>query len=444
MSRKTQPNILFFLPDQHRPDWLGANGQLPLRTPNLDQLCARGTRFTKAYTPSPVCAPARACLASGRNYDHCRVPSNKETYPLDQPTYYQRLQQAGYHVCGVGKFDLHKDLRKPREQLAWHLDGSRDLEAWGFDEGIDNEGKLDGSGAYSAAGRPKGPYLNFLHQRGLAETYCREHAERMDHADAYVTALPDDAYCDNWIAGNGLRFLRDFPTDRPWHLVINFTGPHNPMDVTRRMHEAWNDVTFPPPIDNDQQNYSDQDHQRNRQHYAAEIENIDRQVGRFLELLGQRGEMDNTLIVFSSDHGEMLGDHGLWGKSTWYEPSVGIPLIVAGPDVRRGEVSDALVCLHDLAATFLKAAEAEPLPDMDARNLWPILHGNAGKHRETIYSALGKWRMLTDGRWKLVTRQGEGDLLFDLQTDPLERRNQLDTHPDIAARLGEQLQRHGD
>ena len=117
-----QPNFLFFLPDQHRPDWLGVNKALPLRTPNLDALAARGVRFTRAYTPSPLCAPARACLASGRAYGACRVFGNRQDYPLDLPTYYQRLRDGGCRVAGVGKFDLHKDLTKP---LFWGLDGSR-------------------------------------------------------------------------------------------------------------------------------------------------------------------------------------------------------------------------------------------------------------------------------------------------------------------------------
>jgi hypothetical protein len=303
------PNILFFLPDQHRPDWLGVNPALPLRTPNLDRLCAAGTRFTQAFSPSPVCAPARACLASGLDYEHCRVPSNRENYPLDQPTYYQRLRDRGYRVCGVGKFDLHKNLAAPPADLDWGLDGSLSLADWGFTEGIDNEGKFDGSRSYRTAGKPKGPYLNYLHQRGLAERYVQEHADTKTHRDAYVTALPDDAYCDNWLSENGLRFLRDFPADQPWHLVVNFTGPHNPMDVTQGMHDAWEGVRFPMPVDNTQADYREEDHQRNRRHYAAMIENIDRQVGRFIDAVRERGDLDRTLIVYSSDHGEMLGDH---------------------------------------------------------------------------------------------------------------------------------------
>ena len=425
------PNILFFLPDQHRPDWLGTHPELPLRTPNLDRLCAAGTQFTNAFTPSPLCAPARACLASGLNYARCRVPSNKESFPLDLPTYYQRLRDCGYRVCGVGKFDLHKDLARPPAELDWHLDGSRCLEEWGFTEGIDNEGKLDGSSSYRAAGKPKGPYLHFLHQQGLAETYIREHGDRKRFCDAYVTRLPDAAYCDNWVAENGLRFLRAFPEKQPWHLVVNFTGPHNPMDVTRRMHDAWRDVRFPMPIENTQPEYAPEDHQRNRQHYAAMIENIDRQVGRFIEAVRERGELDNTLVIYASDHGEMLGDHNRWGKSTWYTPSTGVPLILAGPGVARGRRSRALVSLHDLTATILEYAGAPPLPSMHARSLCKLLEGEIDTHRGHVVSALGDWKMIFDGRHKLVLRAGAPPLLYDLEEDPWERNDLARDRPDI-------------
>ncbi len=113
-----QPNILFFLPDQHRPDWLGCNPELPLRTPNLDRLCGHGIRFTNAFTPSPLCSPARACLATGRDYHRCGV-RNRQNTPLSLPNYYRCLRDSGYEVAGVGKFDLHKPDHD------WGLDGSK-------------------------------------------------------------------------------------------------------------------------------------------------------------------------------------------------------------------------------------------------------------------------------------------------------------------------------
>lgn len=428
------PNILFFFPDQHRPDWLAfASPDLPLSTPNIDRLAAEGTNFTRAYCTSPLCAPSRASLASGRHYSRCRVPNNHFDYPLDQPTYYQSLREAGYRVAGVGKFDLHKDT-SDFANLDWHLDGSRLLEEWGFTEGIDNEGKIDGSMSYRMNGGPRGPYLKFLHDRGLADVYVAEHARIRENMGAYTTALPDDAYCDNWLSDNGLRFLRDFPTDTPWHLVINFTGPHGPMDVTESMRERWADVDFPPP----HRANPDADPGgllRNRRNYAAMIENIDRQVGRFIDLVEERGELDNTIIVYASDHGEMLGDHGRFGKSIWREASARVPLIVRGPGVASGASSSALVSLHDLAATFIDYADAAVLPAADAVSLRPLLAETTDVHRDVAVCGLDDWRMATDGRHKLVLQDGRTPLLFDLEDDPWEDRDVLDERTDIARRL---------
>ena len=429
---RDQPNFLFFLPDQHRPDWLGANPDLPLQTPNIDELAAEGVRFTNAFCPSPLCAPSRACLASGRKFDRCGVPGNSCDYPLDQPTYYQTLRDVGYRVAGVGKFDLHKDTSDPAN-LNWHLDGSRLLAEWGFTEGIDNEGKLDGSNSYRVNGEPRGPYLAFLHERGLAEMYIREHADARQHMGAYTTALPDEAYCDNWLSENGLRFLRQFPQDQPWHLVVNFTGPHSPMDVTHSMREAWRDVDLPLPHDND---HADREGLlRNRQNYAAMIHNIDRQVGRFVDLVRERGELDRTVVVYASDHGEMLGDHGRWGKSTWYTPSAGVPLIVSGPGTRLGAVDPALVSLHDLSATFLDYAQAPPLPDMDALSLRPLLEGQVHTPRDCVTSGLADWRLIFDGQHKLVSHRQASDAMYDLTEDAREDRDVAGERPDTVRQL---------
>ena len=433
MERSTspRPNFLFFFPDQHRPDWAEWNPALPLRTPNLSWLARRGMRFTNAYCNSPLCAPSRASLASGKGYERCGVRNNGQDYPLDQPTYYQSLRQAGYRVAGVGKLDLHKPT------LDWGPDGSRLLEEWGFTEGLDNEGKLDGSNAFRANPEAPGPYLSFLRCQGLAERYAQEHRERKQHLDAYATVVPDDAYCDNWLSENGLRFLSGFPAGQPWHLVVNFTGPHNPMDVTPSMRERWQDVDLPLPHDNQM---SDQTGLlRNRQNYAAMIENIDRQVGRFIDAVAARGELKSTIVVYASDHGEMLGDHHRWGKSIWYQPSVRVPLIVAGPGIQEGVISDALVSLHDLAATFLECADSRPMPDMDAVSLCPLLQGQTDSHRDRVIVGLTEWRLVFDRRFKLVIDPSKGTLLFDLREDPCEDHNVADLHPEVVDRLRQLL-----
>ncbi len=426
------PNILFIFPDQHRPDWLGGNPSLPLRTPNLDRLADRGVHFTRAFTPSPLCAPARACLATGRAYARCGVRDNGQNTPTSMPTYYRHLRDAGYEVAGVGKFDLHKPDHD------WGLDGSRMLAEYGFTCGIDNEGKGDAITSYLRNGRaPRGPYMQFLALEGLAETHVGMYEPHLGKPGwlnyPAVTDLPDHAYCDNWIAANGLRLLRGFSGNRPWHLAVNFVGPHGPFDVTRSMRARWESVEFRPPVDNADANVAAVN--ARRQNYAAMIENIDEHVGRMIERVRQRGELDNTLIVYSSDHGEMLGDHGRWGKSVWHHPSSGVPLIVSGPGVRSGATSDALVAMHDLAATFLDYARAAPLPSAESRTLRPVLSGQAARHRDVVTSTLNNWRMVFDGRYKLVIGPDPAPRLFDLQEDPYETRDAAPDHPQLVREL---------
>jgi len=396
MKTAPPPNFLFFLPDQHRWDWTGANPNLPLRTPNLDALAGRGTRFTKAFCPSPLCAPSRACLASGKEYARCGVVNNSESYPLDQPTYYQSLRDLGYRVCGVGKFDLDKPT------LSWGLDGSRLIRHWGFTEGGDSEGKFDGSNAYLRNGRsPTGPYLRYLAELGLADDYVKEHDKeiRKENKDAYTTCLPDHAYCDNWIGENGKRFLKAFPKDQPWHLVVNFAGPHNPMDVTASMRERWEEVAFPAPVENDQTEYLPEDHQRIRQNYAAMIENIDQLAGEMINIVEERGERDRTVVIYSSDHGEMLGDYGRWGKSTHHDPACRVPLVMAGPGVGEGRRVEGLVSLHDLTATFLEWAGAASLPGMDSMSLVSCLREGSQTPRDRLVVGLNDWtRVVSEER----------------------------------------------
>ena len=424
---RPRPNILLLFPDQHRFDWTGANRDLPLRTPNLDGLRRRGVTLTNAVVPSPLCAPSRACLAAGKEYDRCRVPGNNTDYPLDQTTFYTLLRESGYHVSGCGKFDLHK------KSPVWGLDGKGLLREWGFSDGIDSEGK--GDAISSGAVAPKGPYMAYLHSRGLASAHVADFKRRKDYSFTAPTPLPEEAYCDNWVASNGLRLMRAFPRGKPWYMAVNFPGPHAPMDITRRMEERWRGVKFPPPHRNTQ--FPAETHLAIRQNYAAMIENIDRLAGVFLDEVRRRGELDNTLVVFSSDHGEMLGDHDRWNKVVPYQPSVGVPLAVVGPGVLGNLASPALVSTMDLAATFLDYGGVARPAGMDSRSLRPLIEGRERQHREFVRSGLNRWRMVWDGRYKLVRGfdPSAERTLFDLQEGPWEDRNLAPDRPDVVRRL---------
>ncbi len=412
------PNILFFFPDQLRFDWMGSNPDLPLRTPHLDRLQKNGVNFPKTVCPAPVCAPSRACIAAGTEYDNCPVKANSDDYPTGRATLYSMLRDRGYHTMGCGKFDLNKGTCTSNLP-AWGLDGKRHLREWGFSDGINNEGKIDG--ANSGREKPQGPYLQFLETRGLRHVHLDDFSRRRGKQATFATPLPDDAYCDNWIGQNGLDLIQSAPAGKPWFIQVNFNGPHAPWDITESMKKRYAGVDFPQPNRNDQ--LAPDEYRDIRRNYAAMVENIDRNIGRYLDLLKDRGELDNTLIVFSSDHGEMLGDHNAWGKGKPLHPSASVPLVISGPGVQQGVTCDLPTTNLDLTATFLDYAGLDIPPDMDSRSLRPLLKGTAETHRDIVLSGLGNWRMAYDGRYKYIKGFGDTPQFFDLDTDPLENHN---------------------
>lgn len=458
--KENRPNFLILYPDQWRYDWMEGTPGVPIHLPNIVALSRRGTNLSTTVVASPLCAPSRACLASGKEYDDCRTPGTRFDYPLDQLTYYRLLRDAGYHVLGCGKIDLHKAT------LDWGIDGKRCLPQWGFSDGIDNEGKFDALWS-SRTKEIKGPYVAFLKRRGLAEIHLADFAKRNKegYPATYPTPLPDDVYCDNWITGNALGLLRSAPAGKPWHLVVNFTGPHNPEDITKNMEKTCRSRNFPKP--NGSTQYDAETHNRIRQNYTAMCENIDARIGALLNEVKRRGELENTIVIFSSDHGEMLGDHNRWAKSVPYEASVRVPLVVAGPGVHRGKTSHALISHIDIGATVLDYAGVKDQPGLARRSFRDVLENKSSVHREVVRSGLGSWRMVRDGRYKLIVgfdpavglkTQGANDsndkptdaeglrqarnrppILFDIENDPLEKDNVAEKFPEICRLLSRHL-----
>ena len=375
-------------------------------------------RFDRAYCPSPLCAPSRACLAQGRRYGRTGVWSNGNDNPDGIATFYQGLRDAGYRVGSIGKGDLRKAAYDWGPD-GFHRKGAHNyFREWGFTDGFDSEGKLDvviGFQKEQAKGGPhpdrQNPYLRMLAERrdGSLDTYLGWYKEMRDKSKhpnggySYTTPCPlaDPAYNDNWVGANALSLIKnELATDRPWFLQVNFPGPHNPLDITPPMAPWYRDASFPPPVKNDQ--LTPAIHQEIRRNYSAMVENVDHWLGKFLEALDRRGETSRTLVVFSSDHGEMLGDHNRWAKTLPYQPSVSVPLIVRGPGVRSGSVHHRPAATLDLPATFLELAGAPVPGDMDSQSLVPVLAGAAGAGRSHVTSALGSWRMVCDERFKLV------------------------------------------
>jgi arylsulfatase A-like enzyme len=445
-----RPNILLLVVDQLRRDWTGfANSGAPARTPNLDLLAARGMVFAQAFTPSPVCAPARACLATGLHYDANPVPNNHLDLPVDAQTYYQLLRdKAGYHVLGAGKFDLHKPT------IDFGLDGSYLVEERGFTKAIDNEGKE--AAPHYGYPTPHGPYMNYLTEHDMARAIFDDYVARGGrptpvppapppyesfYEDASPSALADHYYFDNWIARNAANLLTGCPAREPWQLFVSFAGPHPPWDAPASVLDGWQDVEMPEPFAN-----SDPEapvYAAVRRNYAAEIENLDTRIGELIQLVSDRRELNDTVIIFTSDHGEMLGDHERWGKSIYWEPSISIPLVVAGPGVDVGR-SDALVSLEDIAGTILDYAGLDIPGTMTAQSLRPVLTGSTSHHRDSVVCGLAdhgrNWRALVTPDYKLVFPDTDADpMLFDRETDPHELNDIANDHPEIVTSLTEDL-----
>jgi arylsulfatase A-like enzyme len=470
----TRPNILLIVTDQQRPDFAGQS-DVPVRTPHFDRLVERGVGFTNAICPSPLCGPSRISLATNTEYDDCGVQTNAD-YPGTVPTLYERLRSnAGYHTIGIGDIDL---IRSPY----WGLDGTNQLDDIGFNDGIEIPGKNAMMETYKhhisaranrhseydpekvpsdlnpVAGEPATAYLAYLHNEGLLEDWIADMRKRMDSGwrTRYGTTdpcpLPHEAYVDNWVGRQGRRHIETAPREQPWFCMVNFVGPHDPLDVTEEMH-AWYrdpDVEFPLPSEAER-TFDDETHREIRRNYAAMCENYDRWLGRYLAVLEDRGELDETIVVFTSDHGEMLGDHGDWQKSTPFQPSIGIPMAIAGPGVKVRGTVDEPVSLLDLHPTILSAAGVDC--GGDGVSLWPTLSGETADHRPVVSSGLDgarPFRVVFDGRYKLVVGddlaaiEGFPDettspVLFDLEIDPDEQHDIAEETPDVVARLAERL-----
>jgi len=441
MSPSSKPNILLLFADEHRFDWHGVDSRLPVRTPHLRALARAGAWFQHALTPSPLCAPARSCLALSSEYgEGGAVRGNQSDLPEEARarTFYRRLAELGYRVGNCGKLDLNKRSHSWGEDGRHRVEGQSIFREWGFTDGFDSEGK---GPAARFARDPRGPYGVFLKERGLALVHQQDIEERKAADSPYritgPTPLPDEAYNDNWVGARGLELIEGMHGSDPWFLQVNFSGPHPPMDVTRSMHDWYRGIDFPLPEGNLE--FGREIHQEIRRNYSAMVENIDCWTGRFLELLRSLGVLENTLVVYSSDHGEMLGDRGLWKKQQPFQPSVGVPLVVAGPGVSPGQRIGGPATLIDLPATFLDLAGAGTERFASGRSLRRQLGGDQDAGREFVRSGYGDWRLVFDGRYKLVAGHdafgGPGPWLIDLERDPAERTDLASARPDLVERM---------
>ncbi|KAG2530851.1 hypothetical protein JM18_001580 [Phytophthora kernoviae] len=418
---EARPNILVFFPDELRFDWINNGTDTDfLQTPNIDSIRERGLKFNRTITASPVCGPARACFAAASHYEEVGVLTNRYNFPTNRmTTYYKLLKEAGYHTMAVGKLDLNKN--DTLNSFGWGHEGNEHAAEFGFSELVNCVGVFESyflknpdiNGSYIE------PYTDFLLAHNATNIFLNDTHARVDggntkigdpqfYKDTYPNVLPDDLYNDNWVADQALRVLSEAPADKEWFLIVNWNGPHYPMSVTESMYGRMQNRNFPQPVDY-VGNFTAEMHNRTRADYAAMIENIDSHIGRILAAVN----LSETVVVFASDHGEMLGDRGLWAKDVPFQPS--------------GTTTNAGVSLIDLARTFLDIGEVKDIPSQmsEAYSLRPILEGSNHTKR-VVRSALGTWKLWFDGRYKYVVGYSDDEpMLYDVDLDPHERTNLL-------------------
>ena len=436
----TRPNIVFIITDQQRHDTIGALGHDHMITPNLDNLAKDGTAFTHMYATSPCCSPSRASLFSGLFPHNTGVLRNDDKWVY---TWVPLLAEAGYRCVNVGKMHT-SPFEEPLGFHERHVVENKDRAHPRLPYYLDNWDKALWAGGYVKPTR---------------ETYCNR-PDYNDRLGAFVWELPEKMHPDVFVAQSAIHWLETYKGEEPLFLEIGIPGPHPPYDPTAEALALYEGKEFPAPIrgyDLDTQptalrklreNHIENDHdavvhlenptseqtQRQRAHYFANITMIDEQLGALRDALETRGVADNTIIIFTSDHGDSLNDHGHSQKWNMFEPSVRVPAVVYDPRApKRGQQVDELTALFDFGPTILEMAGVQPPEWMEATSLQPFFANGPTPTRGPVYAELADdmvqeycqfMTMIREGEWKLVYfLNSEEGQLFDLAKDPDEVNN---------------------
>lgn len=435
MSDK-RPNILHIFCDQLRFDAIHANGNPVIKTPNLDRLAGMGVNFTNAFTPSPVCVAARCSLITGKYPTKTHCISN-DRMPDDMPSFMQILTENGYRTHGIGKCHFTPD----GNALRGFQTRERQEEC--------NPDKLENE-----------PYYQMLCENGYDYTYEAHGVRGPMYYIPQPSRLPEKLHPTNWIGERAVDFIEN-NTEKPWYLFTSFIHPHPPFAPPVPWHKLYDPVQMPMPkwtnddesmqmFINKAQNrykYRDQGTDVNllrcmKAYYYSCVSFIDYQVGRILDALEKSGQMDNTLIMFTSDHGELLGDYHSFGKRSQHDGPAHVPMFVYQKGVfEGGKVDDKPVSLVDAAPTFLEAAGIDPAPYgfdgvgmasgrhdyvysffssiIEAQHYGFVnyLPEEIASDKELARQALGNY-MITDGKWKYIySAPDHKEFLFDRMTD---------------------------
>jgi choline-sulfatase len=437
----TRPNILLLMVDQLAACWLPSYGHDLVQAPSITGLADGGVVFENAYCASPLCAPSRSALLTGRLPSGTRVYDNAAELPASEPTVTPHLRAAGYDTCLSGKM---------------HFVGPDQLH--GFERRLTTDvypADLDWTPDWRVPLTERLPWYHTM-ESVLTPGVCAA-SMQMDY--------------DDEVAHRAVRRLRDLARERtrPFFLTVSFTSPHDPWELRPRYWERYDagaiDLPAVAPIARAQAEphslrlrdmcgiddvVLDEDQVRRARHgYYAAISYVDERIGEVLGELAATGLDEDTIVVFTADHGELLGERGLWYKMSFFDPSARIPLIVRAPGrFRRGRVAEP-VSLLDLAPTLLELCELEQPSGMDGRSLAAALGGGALEAADVAaeYLAEGVTSpavMLRRGRHKLIRCDDDPDQLYDLHADPLELTNLAQAEPQLCAELRAECERRWD
>lgn len=444
----SRPNVVLVCVDQWRGDTLGCEGHPTVMTPHLDQLAAEGVRFTRAYTATPSCIPARAALYTGLSQTSTKRVGYKDGVPWDyETTIASEFTKNGYQTQAIGKLHAYPE----RSQL-------------GFQNVILHDGYL-----HFARKKPRDVELVDDYLPWLQEKTGDPHADYFDNGvncNSQV-ARPwdkDEAlHPSTWVVSEAQGFLRRRDTRKPFFLYIGFHRPHPPYDPPQWAFDMYVNEPMPPPISSEWSSdvlgvfedswradptvaqLSPKALQRARAGYYGHMSHIDLLLNRFLETLAEYGERQNTIVCFVSDHGELAGDHGAFRKTLPYEGSARVPLLLSGPGIPRRTVCDNVIAeLRDVMPTLLDAAGL-PLPEtLDGKSLMSIARGEDNDVREWLHGEHtgfgGSVHYIVSPQEKYVWWSQTGhEQLFNLETDRTEAVDLATAHPERLAYWRERL-----
>lgn len=447
-------NIVYLYADQHRGPMLGYAGHPIVQSPVLDALAAESVHFANAFTNATLCRPARATMMTGQLPHLHGSWTNDLVARADGPSHVRRIRDAGYHTAMLGK--AHLTLLDGHPMDPGNVER---MAQWGFAEIFELISQI------SCAHRPN-PYSDWLVTRtppGEPSKAAR-YADFVSTWEHLVNRPPDEApwrlgpedHVDLWLGTVAADWIRAWDGDQPFYLQINFPGPHSPYDSTTgyRARYDLDDPAFLPAIlgapqdpvsplvqflhgMRDLDGLGPEDSKRMLLSYYAKITMIDEAIGGVLDALAARGLLDDTWVIYGSDHGDLLGDHELWGKVAMYEGSVRVPLLIRPPGGTAGWVQRGLVDQRDVTATIEEMAGLAPEAHGTSL-LGRVLGGpdapGAQDGRTSVVAEVAghldgslRTAMLRRERYKLVVDLDNGTPsdLYDLEADPEERVNRV-------------------